>query len=45
VYSVDISAELVKQDEERLWHLPNVRYWHGNGYDLELFEDDRFDLA
>jgi SAM-dependent methyltransferase len=27
-----------------LRHLPSVHFWHGNGYDLELFEDDSFDL-
>jgi SAM-dependent methyltransferase len=45
VHGVDISAEMVKQGEARLAHLPNVRFWHGNGYDLELFADDRFDLV
>jgi SAM-dependent methyltransferase len=45
VHGVDISAEMVKQGEERLRHLPNVRFWHGNGYDLELFDDDSFDLV
>jgi SAM-dependent methyltransferase len=45
VHGVDIAAEMVKQDEQRLRHLPDLRFWHGNGYDLELFEDDRFDVV
>jgi SAM-dependent methyltransferase len=31
--------------EERLAHLANVHLWHGNGYDLEVFEGDQFDLV
>jgi SAM-dependent methyltransferase len=45
VHGLDISAEMVKQGEQRLAHLANVQLWHGNGYDLELFEDHRFDLV
>jgi ubiquinone/menaquinone biosynthesis C-methylase UbiE len=44
-HGVDISAEMVKQGEDRLGHIRNLRLWHGNGYDLELFEDDRFDVV
>jgi SAM-dependent methyltransferase len=44
-HGLDISAEMIKRAEERLRHLPNVHLWHGNGYDLEPFEDNRFDVV
>jgi ubiquinone/menaquinone biosynthesis C-methylase UbiE len=45
VHGLDISAEMVKRGEERLRHLPNVHLSHGNGYDLEPYADDRFDVV
>jgi SAM-dependent methyltransferase len=45
VHGLDISAAMVKRGEERLRHLPNVHLCHGNGYDLEPFGDDRFDVV
>ncbi len=45
VHGLDISAEMIKRGEERLRHLPNVHLWHGNGYDLEPFGDERFDVV
>jgi ubiquinone/menaquinone biosynthesis C-methylase UbiE len=45
VHGVDISAEMVKRGQERLAHLLNVHFHHGNGYDLELFGDASFDVC
>ena len=45
VHGVDISREMVDQGARRLSHLPNVRFHHGNGYDLGMFEDATFDLC
>jgi SAM-dependent methyltransferase len=45
VHGIDISAEMVTRGQERLRHLENVHFWHGNGYDLEPFDDARFDVV
>lgn len=45
VHGIDISSEMVKRGERRLAHLPNVHLHRGNGYDLEPFADESFDLV
>jgi SAM-dependent methyltransferase len=45
VHGVDISAKMVEQGRERLAHLPNVHFHHGNGYDLSGCEDASFDVV
>jgi ubiquinone/menaquinone biosynthesis C-methylase UbiE len=45
VHGTDISAEMVEQGTRRLAHLDNVRFHHGNGYDLEPFADASVDLV
>jgi ubiquinone/menaquinone biosynthesis C-methylase UbiE len=45
IHGIDISAEMVERGARRLAHLPNVRFHHGNGYDLEPFADGSIDLA
>lgn len=45
VHGIDISAEMIRRGQERLAHLPNVHFHHGNGYDLGLFEDGSFDVC
>jgi ubiquinone/menaquinone biosynthesis C-methylase UbiE len=45
VHGVDISSEMVKRGQQRLAHLPNVHFHQGNGYDLEPFADESFDLV
>lgn len=45
VHGVDISAEMVERGVQRLSRLGNVRFHLGNGYDLGMFEDGKFDLV
>lgn len=45
VHGVDISERMVEGGRERLAHLPNVHFHHGNGYDLAGFEDGSFDVV
>jgi ubiquinone/menaquinone biosynthesis C-methylase UbiE len=45
VYGVDISERMVRGGRERLGHLANVHFHHGNGYDLAGFEDGSFDVV
>jgi SAM-dependent methyltransferase len=45
VHGVDISAEMIKRGQQRLRHLPNVRFHQGNGYDLEPFRSNSFDVV
>jgi SAM-dependent methyltransferase len=45
VYGVDISEQMVRGGRERLGHLANVHFHHGNGYDLAGFEDGSFDVV
>jgi ubiquinone/menaquinone biosynthesis C-methylase UbiE len=45
VHGIDISSEMVKQGECRLGHLSNLHFHHGNGYDLDPFADESFDLV
>lgn len=45
VHGIDISSEMVKQGQHRLAHLPNVHFHQGNGYDLDPFADESFDLV
>jgi SAM-dependent methyltransferase len=45
VHGTDISAEMVERGTRRLAHLDNVRFHHGNGYDLEPFADGSVDLV
>jgi ubiquinone/menaquinone biosynthesis C-methylase UbiE len=45
VHGTDISAEMVERGTRRLAHLENVRFHHGNGYDLEPFADASVDLV
>jgi SAM-dependent methyltransferase len=45
VHGIDISERMVADGRERLAHLSNVRFHHGNGYDLADFEDGSFDVV
>jgi SAM-dependent methyltransferase len=45
VHGIDISRRMVDAGRERLAHLPNVFFHHGNGYDLAGFGDGSFDLV
>jgi SAM-dependent methyltransferase len=45
VHGIDIAGEMVEQGRRRLAHLPNVQFHQGNGYDLEPFADETFDLV
>ena len=45
VHGIDISRQMVDRGAQRLAHLGNVRFHHGNGYDLGVFEAERFDLV
>ena len=45
VHGVDISAEMIKRGHQRLRHLPNVHFHQGNGYDLEPFQSNSFDVV
>jgi ubiquinone/menaquinone biosynthesis C-methylase UbiE len=45
VHGIDISSDMVEQGTRRLAHLTNVHFHHGNGYDLDPFADDSFDLV
>jgi ubiquinone/menaquinone biosynthesis C-methylase UbiE len=45
VDGVDISEQMVRGGRERLGHLANVHFHHGNGYDLAGFEDGSFDVV
>jgi ubiquinone/menaquinone biosynthesis C-methylase UbiE len=45
VHGIDISERMVAGGRERLAHLPNVHFHHGNGYDLAGFGDDSFDVV
>jgi ubiquinone/menaquinone biosynthesis C-methylase UbiE len=45
VHGIDISHTMVEGGRERLAHLPNVHFHHGNGYDLGGFEDGSFDVV
>jgi SAM-dependent methyltransferase len=45
VHGIDISRRMVDGGRERLAHLPNVHFHHGNGYDLAGFGDGSFDVV
>jgi SAM-dependent methyltransferase len=45
VHGIDISRRMVDGGRERLAHLPNVHFHHGNGYDLAGFRDGWFDVV
>ena len=45
VHGVDISAEMIQRGQQRLRHLPNVRFHQGNGYDLAPFQSNIFDVV
>ncbi|HET6750414.1 MAG TPA: methyltransferase domain-containing protein [Actinomycetes bacterium] len=45
VHGIDISERMVQGGRERLEHLPNVRFHHGNGYDLAGFGDGSFEVV
>jgi SAM-dependent methyltransferase len=45
VHGIDISERMVAGGRERLAHLSNVQFHHGNGYDLAGFEDGSFDVV
>jgi SAM-dependent methyltransferase len=45
VQGVDISAEMIKRGQQRLRHLSNVHFHQGNGYDLEPFRSNSFDVV
>ena len=45
VHGVDISSEMINRGQDRLAHLENVHFHQGNGYDLEPFADESFDLV
>ena len=45
IHGIDISAEMVSLGAERLKHLANVHFHHGNGYDLGSLDDASFDVV
>jgi ubiquinone/menaquinone biosynthesis C-methylase UbiE len=45
VHGIDISERMVQEGRQRLGHLANVRFHHGNGYDLAGFGDGSFDVV
>jgi ubiquinone/menaquinone biosynthesis C-methylase UbiE len=45
VHGVDISDEMVERGRKRLADLSNVWFHKGNGYDLSMFGDAKFDLV
>jgi ubiquinone/menaquinone biosynthesis C-methylase UbiE len=45
VHGIDISRRMVEAGRERLAHLPNVHFHHGNGYDLADLQDGAFDVV
>ncbi|MBO0727935.1 MAG: methyltransferase domain-containing protein [Acidimicrobiaceae bacterium] len=45
VHGIDISSEMIERGSRRLGHLPNVHFHLGNGYDLEVFSDETFDVV
>lgn len=45
LHGIDISQAMVEQGRQRLAHLHNVTFEEGNGYDLEPFADESFDLV
>jgi ubiquinone/menaquinone biosynthesis C-methylase UbiE len=45
VHGVDISTEMVSRGTERLKHLSNAHFHHGNGYDLADFANGSFQLV
>jgi len=45
VHGVDISAEMVERGSQRLAMFENVTFHKGNGYDLAMFPDAKFDLV
>jgi ubiquinone/menaquinone biosynthesis C-methylase UbiE len=45
LHGIDISRAMVEQGRQRLRHLPDVSFEVGNGYDLEPFADESFDLV
>jgi SAM-dependent methyltransferase len=45
VHGIDISERMVQGGRQRLGHLANVHFHHGNGYDLAGFGDGSFDVA
>jgi SAM-dependent methyltransferase len=45
VHGIDISAEMIRQGQQRLRHLPNVYLHHGNGYDLEQLQSNSVDVT
>src|SRR5215469_2611070 len=45
VHGVDISGEMIGIARKTLGHLPNVRFHHSNGSDLDVLGDQRFDFA
>jgi ubiquinone/menaquinone biosynthesis C-methylase UbiE len=45
VHGIDISSKMVEQGARRLAHLENLHFHHGNGYDLEPFANESFDLV
>jgi ubiquinone/menaquinone biosynthesis C-methylase UbiE len=45
VHGIDISSEMTSRGRRRLGHLPNVHFHQGNGYDLDPFADESFDLV
>jgi SAM-dependent methyltransferase len=45
VHGIDISSEMISRGRQRLAQLPNVDFHQGNGYDLDPFADESFDLV
>jgi ubiquinone/menaquinone biosynthesis C-methylase UbiE len=45
VHGIDISQRMVQRGRQRLRHLANVRFHHGNGYDLAGFPDQSLDVV
>jgi ubiquinone/menaquinone biosynthesis C-methylase UbiE len=45
VHGIDIATGMVEKGQRRLAHLPNVQFHQGNGYDLEPFADESFELV
>ena len=44
-YGIDISATMIRRANQRCGYRPNLTYVRGNGIDLDMFDDEFFDLV